>query len=602
MKLKETLRQQALRNKTNWKSLVTFEIWYKILTSLMAAPLLVMLFQLSLKAAGIAYLGNDTLRRYLTTPLVYVIIGVMLLITTFVTLVEIFGAITGIHEAHANRRLTPSQLMRAGIDRAKQVVASRNLGIAVFVIFLLPFTNLLPLVGLISTIHIPGFIMDFIWANRLLAPLFSLVSLLLVWLVLQRIFMLHAYVLRQENAKDAFATSKRLMKGRTLSTLLRLIGCGILIGLLLAAVNALLGGIALVIIRLTVAPERRFLTALLTVSGIVAVVSLLTTLVSSLIGFIIVGELYYEYCAADNLPAEKRRERYPSFGKKSRIALLSVTGLLVLSSVLTTLLDPGYLDSVDRMNVVIAAHRGVSANAPENSIPAFQAAMDVNAQWIELDVHQTSDQVVVVTHDGDINRIAGVNKYVYDLTLEELRQYDVGSWFSPEYSYLRVATLDDVLKLCKGKINIQIELKPTGHEPDFEEHVAQIVRDNDFTNNCVLASMNADCLRRIKEVAPDMQTLYIMAAAIGDLSAADFADGFSIEESNISYQLVQEIHAMNKLCYVWTINSDENVRFLLDAGIDGILTDDPVMMQEAVMRGGMNKRLVYFLYDLFGME
>ena len=98
----------------------------------------------------------------------------------------------------------------------------------------------------------------------------------------------------------------------------------------------------------------------------------------------------------------------------------------------------------------ISAHRGSSVDYPENSIPAYAAAIEQGADWIELDVHQTADNIVVISHDANIKRIAGVDKNIWEMTYAELETYDVGSWFSDEYSYLRLPTLDEVLKLSQG--------------------------------------------------------------------------------------------------------------------------------------------------------
>lgn len=111
----------------------------------------------------------------------------------------------------------------------------------------------------------------------------------------------------------------------------------------------------------------------------------------------------------------------------------------------------------------------------------------------------------MVTHDEGLKRIAAIPKNVWELTYDELARYDVGSWFSTDYSDLRVAKLDEVLKLCKGKIKLNIELKPTGHEPDFEQHVLDLIHENDYKEGeYILASLNADALKTLKRLEPNV--------------------------------------------------------------------------------------------------
>lgn len=599
MKLKSSKKKSAEGFRTNRKSLILFELWYRVITSLIIVPILRFLFKITLRTAGISYLGNDTIRTYLTSPMTYVGGLIMLVILTFTTLVEVFGVITGIHESRKKIPMRMSQILRAGVDNALRVLRGRNIGIAVFVLFLLPFTNLIPLAGIVSTIHIPGFIMDAIWANTTYSLLFASVSLIILFITLKRIFMLHAFVLRREDASAAHKTGLRLIRRRMIRTYLKLLLHAIKIALIFIAIVAGVSAIALILIRFGEAAEMRHYIALEVVNSIVLIAASILSLISPVLGSIAVGECYYHNCEAEGIDAAVISDEYPRMSRGACAALGGIAvvlfGVTVITTVSTTPMDFADRSDINNwsiMRIGVAAHRGYSTDNPENSMPAFRAAIDVHADQIELDVHQTKDGVVVVTHDADINRIAGVNKYVYDLTLEELRSYDVGSWFSPKFKDLRVATLDDVLKLCKDKIFIQIEIKPTGHEPDFEKHVAEIVHANNFENECVLASMDAACLKRVRQVAPELQTLYIMSAAAGNLNAADFADGFSVEETSITPELVNSIHQMGKPCYVWTINDPDSVPYLIDSGVDAILTDDPVMIRKALICEGKSELLV----------
>ena len=112
---------------------------------------------------------------------------------------------------------------------------------------------------------------------------------------------------------------------------------------------------------------------------------------------------------------------------------------------------------------MVMAHRGDSVDAPENTLPAFQAAIDHGADAAEMDVQMTKDGTIVVMHDSSIDRTSTGSGNIWEVTYDEIKNLDNGSFFSPEFSDTRIPTLDQVIKLCKGKLYLNIEIKRTGH-------------------------------------------------------------------------------------------------------------------------------------------
>ena len=161
-------------------------------------------------------------------------------------------------------------------------------------------------------------------------------------------------------------------------------------------------------------------------------------------------------------------------------------------------------------------------------------------------------------------------------------QMDVGSWFSEEYTGLHFSTLDEVLDVCKDVINVQIEIKPTKYDQNLPEQVADIIEAHDMADQCLVISLKAEPLKTIKAYDPSIKTGYCMAVAGGDLSTIDFADAVTIEEQNVDVSVVEEAHEGGFTVFVWTINDTEDIQSLVDTGIDGIITDDPVKISKAL--------------------
>ena len=148
----------------------------------------------------------------------------------------------------------------------------------------------------------------------------------------------------------------------------------------------------------------------------------------------------------------------------------------------------------------VTAHRGSSIHYHENTMSAFKAAKDEGADWIELDVQQTKDGKIIVIHDTNFKRTAGVNKHTWELTYEEIKKLDVGSFKNKKFKGEKVPLLEEVIAFAKdNNIKLNIELKPTGHEKDFEKTVIDIINEYSFSENCVVTSQVYEVLKNVKK-------------------------------------------------------------------------------------------------------
>ncbi len=578
----------------NLRSLVEFEIVYKLIAVIVATPLLYWLFSLTFKIAGISYVSNDNIKNYLTSPLAWLMIIIVLAILAFVSLFDIVAVIEAMHASAFDKDIAVSQMFRGGLAGAKHVFHWRNWLMVIFVVLIVPLTNVVAVSGFVSSIKIPGFIMDFIEANKALSVLTACFGAVLVLMAFKLGFCIHTFSLEKCNYLEARRRSLTLMKGNYIRSLISILLWEFFIEVACFVIIVILSAISFLVIKLVCFRTVEYSVALITVYIIIIAVTALQGIISVPLVFAHLSGEYYEYKEQKGQELEEPIEySKSSMKKKTRNVMAVIIAITVIG--LVGVAGHGYYTDFQYFKQVsnrpeICAHRGYSLVAPENSMPAFKQAIKENVDWIELDVHETKDGVIVVTHDADIKRIAGVDKNVYDLTYAQLEKYDVGSWFSSKYKGLHVSTLDEVIKVCKkGHVKLQIELKPTGHEKNFEKKVINVVERNHFEKKCMLASLNADCLKTIKKDTNKVKTLYIMAVAIGEVPQIKFADGFSVEESFVKTDLVNTIHKSGKQIFVWTVNTKDDVRAMEEARVDVILTDDPVMVKESMNYNYMNE-------------
>ena len=229
---------------------------------------------------------------------------------------------------------------------------------------------------------------------------------------------------------------------------------------------------------------------------------------------------------------------------------------------------------------LIIAHRGASGEAPENTLAAFRLAMDAGADMIEMDLHQSKDGSLVVCHDFKLHRTARSRKSVKQLTLKELKSLDVGRWFHPRFSGETIPTLEEVLKLVKSRVRLNIEIKRgSPFYPGIEERLVELLESFHTAESVLVSSFDDRALEKIHALAP--KTPIGLLAEKGNIKQLmQKANALSVFSMNLSTQLttpafVQEAHRHNFQVYVYTINQVRLMNYYLLMGVDGIFTNSP---------------------------
>ncbi len=233
----------------------------------------------------------------------------------------------------------------------------------------------------------------------------------------------------------------------------------------------------------------------------------------------------------------------------------------------------------------ITAHRGGGAAAPENTITAFQTAIENGADYIELDVTQTKDHKLVIFHDDNLQRITGVNKSIWELTYDEIRQLDAGSYMGEPFQGEKIPDLSSVLELCKGKIKLNIELKYHGNEnAEFVSQVVETVKEKGMERDCIFTSFHYDFLKEVKRIDPGLKTGYTFMEKQEDLKQYESVDAFSVYSPLLDEKTIQDMRDMKKQIHAWTINDKEEMKRCKELGVDNIITDDVVLAIKTIRK------------------
>lgn len=230
-------------------------------------------------------------------------------------------------------------------------------------------------------------------------------------------------------------------------------------------------------------------------------------------------------------------------------------------------------------------HRGAPAHLPENTLPAFDRALADGANSLELDVHPTADGHFVVAHDPDGRRTAGVDEYIRDIRLDEVRRWNVApADGSSGHAHIGVPTLEEVLEAFPG-VPMSIDLKPD--EPDAVPPLLEIVARHSAEGHVTLASFSNRVVHRMRKLGyPGRTTLSKSEVAVlrflPRALARHFVKGDSahipVVHTGIRLdgrRFIERCRALGLRVDYWVVDDAEEARRLLDAGATGIMSDDP---------------------------
>ncbi len=229
---------------------------------------------------------------------------------------------------------------------------------------------------------------------------------------------------------------------------------------------------------------------------------------------------------------------------------------------------------------LVIAHRGASGHRPENTLPAYELAVEQGADMIEIDLHRTRDGAIVVTHDEELAGIGGRGE-IAQATLAEVRALDAGAG-EP------VPTLDEVLDGFAKRIPFNLELK-RGKQADYpglEQATLDAVSQRGLLPRMLFSSFYDPVLARLRALSPEARVALLISRKFPqravERAKALGAEALNPEESLVTAELVREAHAAGLAVYVFTVDEEAELRRFLDLGVDGIFTNHPDRLRAIV--------------------
>ncbi len=594
----------------NFKTLLLFEVFYRILGVVVFFPLSRFLFSLSVRVMGESYITNRMLFDYITRPSTIGFLFVLLVVLSVYLVIEMIYLSLLFEYGYQKEKITLRELLPAGLSKVRGVLKRYHalMVLPAFLFFIV--VELLQFAGVAATVALPQYFLDNLDALPYLRYVFYGFLVLLFVLFVETAFILHQFVLEKNPLKTAIRKHRNILKRNRLRFVLDFGVLNVLLNLALYGFYMLLVLLLAAIVFLTFGQQLVLGIVLTVLYAVYVVVGIVATFVLIPINYALIYTWYKRsHPEKQTLPEKKQWFSYQMSPLK-KLWLKRAFALFAFVALIVNFFSVYSVVAADRSSLEywhhpdIIAHRGASMDAPENTLAALEKAIEQRSDYVEIDVHLSADDVPVLMHDFTVGRTTNAvrNFRVDELTFEQLRGLDAGSWFSEEFEGERVPSLREAIELVDGRAKMLIELKPSGDK--IVEETLELMEAYDLYDDAKIMSFDPDHLRRVKEENPDVETVMLVTRVFGSTTALignDNYDHFAIEATYLmeNQNLLDRIHRRDKLVYVWTVNSESRLETLTELGVDGIITDVPVLAREVAYRKNTSTMMDEILRYLF---
>ncbi len=234
---------------------------------------------------------------------------------------------------------------------------------------------------------------------------------------------------------------------------------------------------------------------------------------------------------------------------------------------------------------LVLAHRGANKVAPQNTLPAFQKALDFGADGLETDVHLSKDGHIVICHNYTIDETANGTGKIDEMTLSQLKGFDFGSYFSDDFKGVTLPTLPELLDLTKNMKLINIEIKPPQKDCDLVKKVVETIHEYGIVENSIVSCFDPECIRLVKEIDKNVKTglLYeddelgneIMTFGVAKYCKQLNADAAHPHRKLITHKEIVDLHNIGIAVNPWTVNKEEEIIRFTEWSCDALISDVP---------------------------
>ena len=579
-----------------------FEFAYKLVAFAVIFPIVLLAINSLMKIAGISYLTNEYIQRVITHPIVIIAIFIAICAFVFYCTYEMTYLSVCFETKRTSCNASIVDIFYNSYKIFRRVFKPKHIGLSIFYFTSILASNVTVLFNILYSETNTNLIKMYVLRNHwYIKAAVILVFVIMFAVVIPGIYAMNICMMEGLGFREAYKKSARMVKKHPVGTISALVVYNLfilaIIGITYVLISVfLVSGVKL--LNMAYLGNAIFLSALRTERFIIKCILVCVAIPLS---FSAITHMYYRYTDIDDItfefidiqegPARRRRIAY---------AVIMAAALVADACYLLISFNNNPFENVAIFHETkVMAHRGASTEAPENTMAAFQKAIDDMADYIELDVQLTNNGEVIVMHDSNAYRTTGVDANIVNMTYKEVKTLDAGSWFSDEYVGENVPSLKEVLELTQGKIKLNIELKPADNGTALAKNTVRLIEKYNMVNDCVITSFSESALKAVKTYNQEIKVGYILSAAYGDFYDMKNVDFFSVNAAFLSKRTIDAIHNSGKRVYAWTVNNKEAIKNLTNKGVDGIITDNPVLARETIYSRDTSETIINMIRYVF---
>lgn len=574
--------------KCSYKKYIFFALLFTFLTSVFFVPFISFVFDRILRMLSTGpLLNSDVYKVGLSTPgmVGLIVIGFLAVILIFI---ELGVMIVIAQQRYFRKNVLLTNALVTSLRKIPRLLGFGFFQLLILSLFILPFIDFSFFLVLID-VNVPIYITNwFDQASLYLLALYIALFVVAFYLFIRWIFVLHFFLIENKDILEAIKQSWILTKVNQRKIIFHLCFFNIFIFIIWVLFVNVLSYVPKITDMVILSELVK--NYLVTFSSYMALVF---SLLFMPLNIIVVTRLFYLF---KKKQGDKVKDDIKIYGNWTLISierkivhflkrrkctfiviiLLIFTSMFLINSSLNNQIV--YL----KWNVQVAAHRGDSGNAPENSLSSIRSSIEKGVDAVEIDVMLTKDGVVILNHDYTFQRVAGVPYKVKDMTYEEVAQVDIGWKFSSDFAGEKVPTLEMVLdELQDYNITLIIDLKPTDSTGELSREVVKLVEKFEMEEDVYIQAFDYPSLQAVREENSEIKIGQILYLVVGDLTKLD-VDFYTIRQTMLSERFIKNARRLNREVWVWTVNKERNIKEVLKYDIDGIITGYPERVQRAI--------------------
>lgn len=559
-----------LVRKKSFKNLLIFDILYQLAFIVILLPFAKEFFSFILKLTKFGFLSIENPGIFAKSPTKIWSILIIVFSLSIVKLFEVSSFIFASNQIRLNKEVSILEIFNNSYKQIKSKIRkAQNYLILILVSINIPVST-----SIHKGIKLPNFVTEHI-LNSTAGIIFFIIGILIaIVFSIFLLFIYHIFFLENKNFIESIEISFKRIRKNIFKSIKVMVVIGIK-NLLIQIVKFVCLISIILIFYMHTNNKSLSNVAIISYLCIATFLKVFTNVLSNFVTFYDLSKFYFK----TSTNVEFSNIVYPTNKIKLKMSLVII--FLIFAGIFSKYRNSNeeikFYHTFRNLKPDIMAHRGSTKNSAENTLESINEAIQNEAEFAEIDVVLTKDNVVVLSHDHNLRRLTGKKVNIEDLTFEELKNYKIiDKKKSKEFNFIDLQT---VLEKTSGKIKLNIELKPyKNNEKILAQEVMKLIKDKPY--DVIVSSLSPKALQEIKDIEPSISTGLILAFSYGNFHNVKFVDFFCIEKEIVTNEMIRKIQKNGKRVYIWTTNTHEDIVKAYSSGADGIITDEISLSKE----------------------